>query len=378
MATVRVESSRADGSELEIGLRLGRRTHRIHLRCANTPLVPVADVGLILALLPAMIEAEELTVECAVSARLAAALPRIQRFLCGARPRMREIRVRADVRPAHAPNGRGSAAFFSGGADSMHTAVTQAERLDALVFVHGFDIALHRTGQRRVVSARLREAAAALGKPLVEVETDARSFTDGYVGWVLFHGAFMAATAHALGGRYREFLCPPTDPPSGGKGFGSHRDLDFLWSTEAVEIEHDAAGTLRIERLAGLVRHPVFNAHLRICYKAADDEWNCGRCQKCRRTRMYLRALGAQGLCKTLPPRIEIDEIDALEAVQTNADAAERALPYVHARGDDPELEAALLRLRDRWRARAAPGDGNPDHGRRDAATRECVLRSRR
>lgn len=356
MATVRVEASRADGSELEVRLRLRERTHALHLRCAGVPLVPTADAGLILGLLPAMIEGEDLEVQGAVSARLVAALPRIQRFLCAARPRMREVRVAADARPSDAPEGRGAAAFFSGGADSMHTAVTKADALDALVFVHGFDIPLHRAEQRRMVSARLREAAAALGKPLVEVETDARDFTDGYVGWVLYHGAFLAATASALSGRFRRFLYPPTDRPSGGKEFGSHPELDPLWSTEAVELEHDGAGTLRIQRLAGLARNPVFNAHLRLCYKTADGEYNCGRCQKCRRTRMYLRALGAEGLCRTLPPRIGIDEIDALEALQTNADAAERALPYVRARGDDPDLEAALVRLRDRCRASPAPG----------------------
>lgn len=350
MGTLRVSTSPDGASALEIALRRGWRTRRLHVRSASLPLVAAAETGLLLALLPAMEEGGDLEVEGPVSPRLLAALPRIQDLFCAAKPRLRAVRVRAEpgAPSAAAADARRTASFFSGGADSMHTAVTRTAQIDALLFVHGFDIDLARVAQRRMVAARLREAAATLGKELVEVETDARAFTDGSTGWNLYHGAFLAATGCALGGSFRKFLYPPTDPPSDAMRFGSHPDLDALWSTETVEFEHDGAGTLRVERLAALSRHPVFNAHLRLCYKTRDGEYNCGRCDKCRRTRMYLRAVGAQGLCRTLPPAIGADEIDALSPVQTNADAAERALRHLRARGGDPELEEALLRLRER------------------------------
>ncbi len=300
-----------------LGVEAGSGRHEVVFRVpAEVAGAPVdveqaaADAAVALCLLPAMQASEDLAVAGPVSPRLLTGAAQVADVFCAwdhaLHPTDRyyqPIAVRGDrVVEAGTPPGRGTAAFFTGGVDSFHTAVEHRDELDALVYVHGFDVALADTALRSEVAGRLRESAAALGLPLIEVETDLR--TSGLVAavpWPDHHGAALAAVAHLLASRFDRVLVPATHTYARLEGLGSHPLLDPLWSSEAVRIEHVGAGATRVAKLRRIVEEPAATAHLRVCWENPGGAYNCGRCEKCVRTGVAVRIAGVEGRFPSIP-----------------------------------------------------------------------------
>ena len=145
------------------------------------------DAAVAAAWFPAMASGETLSVEQPVceglhagAAQIAEILLTWDRALHHEQQWYQRVALQAPLRrpaPAAGPR-RGTMAFFTGGADSFYTAVRHRDELDALVFVHGFDLLDDWTDPlNQAVAARLREAAAMLGLPLVEVECNLVAFS---------------------------------------------------------------------------------------------------------------------------------------------------------------------------------------------------------
>lgn len=283
-----------------------------------TVLAGGGDVALAALLLPAMRVGEPLTIDGDVSPRLLRSADRIQdvlvtwdRFL---RPRPDDrwyarVTIEANARAADvdpgsfAPSGRGVACLFTGGVDSFHAVIAHRQRIDALVYVHGFDVEIDDHALRSEVTTRLRAAAADLDLPLVELESDLRHHGDRcWVGWPDYHGAAFGAVAHALADRFERLLVPATHTYAHLEGLGSHPMLDPLWSSERVEIEHVGAAATRVDKIRVLDEVPAARRHLRVCWENRDGRYNCGRCEKCIRTGVAIRAAGVEGRFPTIPP----------------------------------------------------------------------------
>ena len=108
----------------------------------------------------------------------------------------------------------------------------------------------------------------------------------------MYHGAGLAAVAYALAPVHRKVIIASSYASADLHPWGSPPLLDPLWSTESLEIVHDG-GETRLEKLRGLAGHPEGLALLRVCWENADEN-NCGRCEKCLRTMLELRALGVE------------------------------------------------------------------------------------
>jgi hypothetical protein len=83
--------------------------------------------------------------------------------------------------------------------------------------------------------------------------------------------------------------------------------------------------------------------YLRVCL-ALDTDYNCGRCEKCLRTIINLRAAGASGKCQTLPEEPDLEAIASMDLRGKN-DLRIRVLENLRALerlGDEPELVHAL------------------------------------
>jgi hypothetical protein len=74
-----------------------------------------------------------------------------------------------------------------------------------------------------------------------------------------------------------------------------------------MEVVHEGA-IERTRKLAALVRDPVALEVLRVCWH--DAGFNCGKCEKCVRTRVALRLLGAPA--PTFPGKLDLADLDAL------------------------------------------------------------------
>jgi hypothetical protein len=326
---------------------------------ADGPVPETADSFLAAALLPAMAKGARLRSEAAVSAPMAAAVEKVQTVLAAWYPELTRVAVDAPVRQgATTRDGNLVAAFFSGGVDSFYTALKHQDELDALVFIHGFDIRMERTAVRSACSRLARAAAAALGLSLVEVETNLRSFSRSHVGWGAYHGSALASVALFLGGRFRRIYVPGSLSYDSHFPHGSHPLLDPLWTTADVELVYDGFEANRFEKTSLVASSSEALRLLRVCnrsHRAPGAGVNCGRCEKCLRTMVALRALGVLEACQTFPMRLELDlipdvlaERDAtcLELWEQNLRAAEEA-------DRDAELSGVLrAALRNRPRAR--------------------------
>jgi hypothetical protein len=312
---------------------------------APAPLSGTSDPALAALLLPAMAAGAPLSVEGPVSARLLAGIDRLQDvFPLWAPGRFRRVPVRAHpAAAAPAPPGRGLACFFSGGVDSLYSALKHRDRLRALVFVHGWDVPLEDAALRARVAGRLRAAAGELGVPLVEVETNLLPFREPYVRWRWYHGAALASVALALAPGFETVAIPSSNPYSKLHPWGSHALTDPWWSTEATELAHDGAEATRLEKVARLARHPAALRALRVCFENRGGAYNCGACEKCLRTMVALRAVGALNGGAGFARPLDLDAVAALGVPppQLRSEYAD-VLAWVDARGSDPGLARAL------------------------------------
>jgi hypothetical protein len=311
------------------------------------------------SLLLAMRAGEPLAVAEPVSPRLLAGVARLQDIFHVWDRRFRRIEIRAAAAggAAQSAGTRGVACFFSGGVDSFYSVLKHAEALAALVFCVGWDPPAEDPARRRTAAAAVRAAAAALGKPLVTVETNLHAEREGVVSWRLYHGAALASVALLLAPAFRRVLIPASHSYADLLPLGSHPLVDPLWSTEATEIVHDGCEATRVERVARIARSPIALRWLRVCGEARADGLNCGECEKCVRTMVGLRLAGALDRCPTFARPLDLEAVARLDVANPHLRAyARENLRAAEAAGGDLALAAALRASLERAEAAVAGG----------------------
>jgi hypothetical protein len=258
-----------------------------------------ADALLVASLLPAMRAGEPLVSAEPVSPRLLASVDTIEDVFRSWRQRIpgydvyERVPVQAAARPMQPlSGGRGIASFFTAGVDSFYTALRHRSEIDALVYVRGLDVALDDPALDALVCAGVQSAADELGLPLVVVRTDIRRFSDRYSHWEHYHGAALASVAHLLAARFSTVYVPASQSYAYLSPLGSHPLLDPLWSSEDVELVHDGCEASRLEKVEVIAAEPAARRWLRVCWENRRGQYNCGRCEKCLRTMVSMRALG--------------------------------------------------------------------------------------
>ena len=276
----------------------------------TSPTSAAGDVLVAATLLPAALGGHELRIEAPVSAQLVrgaatvsevfAIWARRRQLETDAEPGYRRTRVQAaGTRVSGGGSGR-VAAMFSAGVDSFHTVLRHRHRLDALVYVVGFDVRLGSPPLEGAL-ARVRAAAAQLGLPLIEVRTNLRDVLDAYVPWDDLHGAALATVGLLLGDEFAEVLVPATHTYDDLYPLGSHPVVETLWSNGDVVLSNDGGGFDRADKLAAIATMAAARANVRVCFQFVDGALNCGRCEKCVRTLVGARIGGVAGAFDTLP-----------------------------------------------------------------------------
>jgi len=193
----------------------------------------------------------------------------------------------------------GVSLFFSGGVDSFYSLIKHRDEIDNLVLIHGFDVPLAETKTFDLAEAQARDVARLYGKRLIVVRTNLHWEQPSVPGgWFMYGGAALAAVAYALAPNHGKIYIA-----SGGAYIdldpcGTHALLDPLWSTETLKFIHDGCET-RLGKLGFLVRYPEALSRLRVCWENQGN-YNCGLCEKCIRTMLGLRSVGAER-CTAFP-----------------------------------------------------------------------------
>jgi hypothetical protein len=247
---------------------------------------------------------------------------------------------------------QGVACFFSGGVDSFYTFLKAHDEITALIFVHGFDIRLDRVALRDRVAGAVRDLAARLERPLIEVETNLRDFSNRYARWAPeYFGSALASVGLLLSPQFRKIYIPGSVTYAELLPWGSHPMVDTLWRTEETELVHDGCEATRVEKVGFIASHEVALGSLRVCWENRDGAYNCGRCEKCLRTMISLRAVGALDRCATFPRRLSLPAVATIAIPNAILRSFyEQNLDVVLRAGRDPALAWALRICLNRYR----------------------------
>jgi hypothetical protein len=208
-----------------------------------------------------------------------------------------------------------TALFVSGGVDSMASLVANRRNypqdhpgsIKSGIFVHGFDMGAYARGDRELgayerARTLLGDVARAADMSLVPVYTNVRHLDDDVLFWMHeFHGAALAAVAHALAHGFSDVLIASTYDAPNLEPWGSHPLLDPFYGSSDLRIRHDGLRYSRLEKVRMVAEWDVALQNLRVCTENPSDAQNCGRCEKCVRTMTELLALGQLARCKAFP-----------------------------------------------------------------------------
>ena len=92
---------------------------------------------------------------------------------------------------------------------------------------------------------------------------------------------------------------------------GSTPWTDPLLGSDAFRIVHDGAGYTRMQKIDSLLSWESALPFIRVCFERKGVKINCGKCEKCIRTILSFRVVGA-GLPSCFSGDITINQIKAL------------------------------------------------------------------
>jgi hypothetical protein len=286
------------------------------------PVIP-GDVFLVGLLLPAMALHEDLTIEAPVSEAVATAGENLAPMLLRWFPKLREATVHAErgQTPLPSPDARGAGCFFSAGIDSFHSLIRHDERLTHLICIHGFEIdpdnqEIWKAASDNVTAVARRWDKALLmpSTNLLEVgsrETQRRLMRQGNpydnFGVKVYFGSMLTAVGLALSGTLRDVVVPSSWPYEYTRPNGSHPLLEPRWSSPSLGVSLDGCEADRLQKVRAIAeRAPHAYEHLRVCIDERCKTLNCGRCIKCVRTLMEMRACGVLDLASTFPGPLDL------------------------------------------------------------------------
>lgn len=204
--------------------------------------------------------------------------------------------------PEVVPPSRRAGMFISGGIDSL--ALLRFNRLNYPVshplsikdgiLVCGLE--LNDEEKFQYVQQNLKPLAEDAGISLIPVYTNVRYLDDDWSFWdSSFEGACFSSIAHSLRDRLSSVSIASTHNIRYSHPHGSHPMLDENYSSYELKIKHELLTLSRFERTKLLADWDVAIDNLRVCNRTrlySSDKLNCGKCEKCVRTKLSLLILG--------------------------------------------------------------------------------------
>jgi hypothetical protein len=269
------------------------------------PPLEVHDFALVAALFAAMREGCPVHVDGPVTETLLRNLEEFQEAWSLWRPGFRRVAITAgQMVSVQEPAARRGVFAVSGGVDGTfallrhhggHAGLRTVSPVCAMV-VHGFDIPLRERDAFEHAHRGISDGTSALGIPLATVRTNWREVLSRQ--WTMEYHLALAACLFQFRGLanvgvsgacedYGHLVLPwgsnpVTDPLLAGGGFNFHSE---------------GGGFTRTERVRLICDYPEVAAKLRVCWQGPLTGANCGRCEKCVRTKLNFMANRRDPLC---------------------------------------------------------------------------------
>ena len=209
------------------------------------------------------------------------------------------IDIKVDAAKENGHPVSGTICAFSGGVDSMFSVWRhsqgknsyRSQNIKLCSLVHGFDIPLPDTAAFDNVTQNAITALYDIGIKIGPIKTNYREISRAK--WIYAHAAaLVAALANfkkvagtcliGSGFAYNYIVTP----------WGSTPITDFLLSSDDFIVIHDGASHTRTEKVKEISEWKVGIANLRVCWQGAMKDRNCGKCEKCVRTKLCFLASG--------------------------------------------------------------------------------------
>jgi hypothetical protein len=190
-------------------------------------------------------------------------------------------------------------AAFSGGVDSAYAAYAshrgllgrRSAAIAGAVLVQGFDVPLDDTDGFHEAETGARAMLDEFGIPLVTVRTNWKDVADPE--WQMTFATAVAAVLHLFSDRAGRAVLASDS---------SYRYVNVPWGNNPVTVPLLASGRMRMvspgggatrtDKLRVIGGLASVRTHLRVCWEGDRSGRNCGRCEKCVRTKVNLLAAG--------------------------------------------------------------------------------------
>ena len=236
------------------------------------------------------------------------------------------VRIEGGVRNTtpSPPTQNRAGCFFTGGIDSLAT--VRRNRLafpmehpgsfkDAII-IYGLEVDQPEAFEDVLRSLSVIAEDARL--TLLPVYTNIRALDDDWKFWEFeWEGSVYSAVAHALTRRLTTVSIASTYDIPNMHELGSHPLLDPNYGSSDLSVLHDGITLSRLDKTKLLLDWEAAFQHLRVCNAVSDyrpGTINCGRCEKCVRTKLALLALGVLEKTKAfaendVPPQQVLDAV---------------------------------------------------------------------
>lgn len=209
----------------------------------------------------------------------------------------------------------GGICAFSGGVDATFSAWRHSQKkwshrsqtINLSAMVHGFDIPLDDNAAFDAAFARAQATLSDIGIDLVPIRTNYRALSK-----VKWEHAFSCALVAVLGS-FKKLA--GTCLVGSSKSYdnlvftsGSSPITDPLFSSGGFNVIHDGASHSRTEKVAEIAEWRVGTENLRVCWKGDLKDRNCGKCEKCLRTKLNFLAAGS-AIPKCFPDGVLAEEL---------------------------------------------------------------------
>ncbi len=217
--------------------------------------------------------------------------------------------IKIEMRKAAAPSvtRQGAAGFLSGGVDSFHMLHRNIKlyqqnspaAIRQVILVHGFDIGKRARNAEEALFAstgqRLEGVCRKSGIRLATCRTNLRHIKLDAGFWTdRFYGAAVLGTGHAMVPGEAYLMLAGTYNFANLGPIGSNPVIDVQFSSQRLQVVHEGLRFSRQQKITELLEWPDAINNLRVCAFDGRDDYNCGTCEKCVRTRLGLLGAGCR------------------------------------------------------------------------------------
>lgn len=264
-------------------------------------------------LLPCMKRKEDITIEGTISEQLFKYTEQIMVLVTGWNIGLSPVGISAReiIKDSGKPKFVGT--FFSAGVDSFYTYLKHTKGQDKIthfLLIHGFDIPLENRQFFNEVKTTVEAIAKEEGVAVISIETNTAEIIEKYLVWDFAHGGALAAAALLLRKKFRKVFIPGAVRQDEIFPYGTHPDLDKLWSTETLGFVHDGTEYNRLGKIEhGIARSPLALKYLRVCAQNVKGKYNCSKCYKCLMTMIQLICARGFDQAQTFDKPLDLDAV---------------------------------------------------------------------